>query len=92
MVTKYRDDSGVWHKEGDRAYCYYTMKPGTVGEELDREAGWFEFYYDDGTSDMLNGQRICSIEHAQLMGWPDATLVKPKPPTPVKCGVKVFTR
>jgi len=65
----YVDDESISHRPGDRAYCYYTMRPGTIGRDLGD--GWFDFDYDDGTSDMLNGQRICRPEHAEKMGWPN---------------------
>jgi hypothetical protein len=67
---KYITEDGVALFEGDRAYNYYDRKPGKIG----RFAGnmpdpWFEFNHDDGTTSVLNGQRICSIQYAQLRGW-----------------------
>jgi hypothetical protein len=68
----YTDDGGTVHKEGDRCYCYYTMRPGVIEEGSGTFDGWFDFRYDDGSSDVLNGQRICTLAHAKRMGWPNA--------------------
>lgn len=69
------DDKRVVAK-GDRVYNYYGMWPGKIATDPDAQ-GWFFITRDPGTgegrgSEMLNGQRICSIEHAQSMGWPNA--------------------
>ena len=69
-----QDDLGNYYKEGDRAYNYYSMKPGRIGATTNtfRDGVWFDFHHDDGTMVLLNGQRICSFEHARRMGWPNA--------------------
>jgi hypothetical protein len=69
----YLTEDGVRLVEGNRAYNYYSMKPGKIG----RFAGnmpdpWFDFEHDDGTISVLNGQRICTIEYAQSRGFKDA--------------------
>ena len=69
-IVQYRSEDGVVMKTGDAAYDYYCMKPGEIGRDLGR--GWFDFEHSDGTVEMLNGQRICSLEHARRMRWPGA--------------------
>jgi hypothetical protein len=66
---------GVTLKEGDRVYSHYTMSTGTIGpistfwkEEADP---WFDFIHADGKHDTLNGDRVCSLDHAKRMGWPN---------------------
>jgi hypothetical protein len=74
-------EDGVELKHGDRAYDYYSMKPGTIGKidaVLDGDSNdrnqmpWFDFNHDDGTRTTLNGQRICSVEYARERGFKDA--------------------
>lgn len=55
---------------GDRAYNYYDMKPGAIAEPPD-SSGWFTFAHDDGTSALLNGERICSMPTARRRGYPN---------------------
>jgi hypothetical protein len=75
-------EDGVEVGEGDRAYDYYTMKPGVVGklegERVDEyinrlqqgsKQPWFTFHHDGGTTALLNGQRICSEAMARTKGW-----------------------
>lgn len=78
-----RTEDGSEVAEGDRAYDYYSMKPGVVGKMDDREREdayygpeqqgslhpWFTFLHDDGTRKYLNGQRICSEAAARRKGW-----------------------
>jgi hypothetical protein len=71
-MPTYTDDGGTVHHEGDRAYNYYSMKPGVIGEGSGTFDGWFDFHHDDGTRVTLNGQRICTLAHAKRMGWPNA--------------------
>lgn len=52
---------------GDRAFDYYGMKPGVIGN-VDSD-GWFDFTHDDGTRSILDGSRICSTEFAKRKGW-----------------------
>ena len=65
-------EDGVDLVEGDRAFNYYDMQPGTIGR-LDpyTQQGdqWFDFDHDDGTCAYLNGSRICTLEFAQRKGW-----------------------
>jgi len=53
-------------KEGEVAFNYYDMYLGTVGPI--GYDGWFRF---KGLSEscLLNGERICSVDHAKKMGW-----------------------
>jgi hypothetical protein len=67
----YVTEDGVELKEGDRAYNYYDMKPGKIGRASFSE-GWFDFEHDDGTIQLLNGQRICSVEFAKRRGFRNA--------------------
>lgn len=73
-APQYRDDLGNTYTTGSRAYDYYSMEPGRIGRDaggVGANAGWFDFEHDDGTTHLLNGQRICSMEHARRMGWPN---------------------
>lgn len=63
-------ECGAQLREGDRAYDYYGMKPGVVGEV--GNDGWFLFSHDCGSRSLLNGQRICSMLFARLRGFPGA--------------------
>lgn len=45
--------------EGMRLFNYYDQKWGVVGE-IGRD-GWFKFRHDDGTSAILNGVRVSTI-------------------------------
>ena len=58
---------GVLILPGHRAYDYYSMKPGVI-TMVDAD-GWFDFEHDDGTIAYLNGERICTLAHADKMGW-----------------------
>lgn len=53
---------------GQQAFNYYDMKPGYPVGDIDY-AGWFTFRHNDGTSALLNGERICSLETARKKGW-----------------------
>lgn len=59
---------------GERVYNYYDMKPGTIrpGSLTLAPDVWFDVEHDDGTHNVLNGQRICSIAYAQRRGFKDA--------------------
>jgi hypothetical protein len=74
-LPSYRTEDGATLKQGDRAYDYYGMKPGVIGEPDFGFAGWFTFLHDDGTRDLLNGQRICTMRTARRQGFPN-----PDPP------------
>jgi len=67
-------EDGVKLKEGDRAYDYYNMKPGYIKPNSITMApdAWFDFVHDDGSTDLLNGQRICSVEFAKRRRFKDA--------------------
>lgn len=65
-------EDGVTLHFGDRAYDYYTMKPGVIGEGTLAPDIWFDFHHDDGTRCLLNGQRICSVEYAKRRGFKGA--------------------
>lgn len=68
-------EDGAVLSVGDRAYNYYDMKPGTIGN-LDTWRNmpdtWFDFNHDDGTTSLLNGSRICSTVFAQRRNFKDA--------------------
>lgn len=66
------EDGKVVHI-GDRVYNYYDMKPGVIEGPIRMAPDpWFEVRHDDGSSSLLNGQRICSIGYAKTRGFPDA--------------------
>jgi hypothetical protein len=67
-ATAIRTEDGVTLHPGDRAFNYYDQKPGTISEAPD-SSGWFTFTHDDGTSALLNGERICSEGFARRR-WP----------------------
>jgi hypothetical protein len=68
-VTTIRTEDGAALNEGDRAYNYYDMKPGTIRANSLDSAGWFDFDHDDGSSAYLDGSRICSTAFATRKGW-----------------------
>lgn len=61
-------EDGTRRKPGDLAFNYYDMKPGTIGDDVDPE-GWFTFRHTDGTTALLNGERVCSLATAIEKGW-----------------------
>jgi hypothetical protein len=68
-------EDGVELQQGDRAYNYYDMKPGTIGRmssTFSDKDPWFDFKHDDGTTALLNGQRICSTVFAKRRNFKDA--------------------
>lgn len=80
MAAQVTTEDGVVVEQGDRVYNYYDMKPGVI-ERIDspRDADgpldpnqdiWFYFRHDDGSTSILNGQRICSIRFAERRGFP----------------------
>lgn len=74
FTVKTEDD--VVLNEGDRAYDYYNMKPGKIGKlnsTVSDPDPWFDFEHDDGTTCLLNGQRICTTEFAVRRGFKNAT-------------------
>jgi hypothetical protein len=76
-MTTIKTADGVLLNEGDAAYSHYTMKAGKIGPTTNAFGGpnpdpWFDFVYPDHSSDLLNGDRICSLAHAKRMGWPNA--------------------
>lgn len=56
---------------GDRAYNYYDRQPGTIGDDVDPQ-GWFTFRHDEGSTAILNGERICTLETARRLNYPGA--------------------
>jgi hypothetical protein len=72
LMDTYITDDGVTVAKGDRAYNYYDMKPGVVGEQDSSFADWFTFNHDDGSRALLNGQRICSMAFARRRGFKGA--------------------
>lgn len=73
-----RTEDGVTLQQGDDAYDYYNMKPGKIGRMASGADGdppndpWFDFDHTDGTSCLLNGARICSVEFARRRGFKGA--------------------
>lgn len=67
-------EDGVTLVQGDDAYDYYNMKPGKIGRMANTgdPDPWFDFDHTDGTSSLLNGARICSVEFARRRGFKDA--------------------
>jgi hypothetical protein len=61
-------EDGTTRKPGDLAFNYYDRKPGTIGDDVDI-SGWFTFYQTDGTTALLNGERVCSLKTAVQKGW-----------------------
>lgn len=61
------NDLGESFAVGDTAFSHYTMRAGMVGEP--DAQGWFRFLYTDGGSDLLDATRICTLSHAERMGW-----------------------
>ena len=59
-TTIITEDGKALHA-GDRAFNYYDRKWGHIAEPPDYE-GWFEFRHDDGTTALLNGQRIATYD------------------------------
>lgn len=73
---KYMTEDGCELETGDQAYDYYSMKPGKIGEDARAfEGGWFTFEHTDGTTELLNGQRICTMGYAIRRGFPGAVAV-----------------
>ena len=70
---------------GDAVYNYYDMKPGKIKLTEDDQNDlneprvtkrfrkrdlWFYFHPDDGgQQQLLNGERICSLEFARVRGF-----------------------
>lgn len=69
ICTEVITEDGATLHPGDRAFNYYDMKAGTIGDDLD-DSGWFTFVHDDGTDAVLNGARICTTAYAERKGWP----------------------
>lgn len=69
-----RTEDGVVVQPGDRVYDYYSMKPGVIqpGSLILAPDVWFDVTHDDGTRNVLNGQRICTMEFARRRGFKDA--------------------
>lgn len=65
----WRTEDGVEVTLGDRVYNYYDMRPGVI-MAAKPSSDWFEFQGEDGSTDILNGQRVCSIDYARRQGFP----------------------
>lgn len=66
-VLTYRTGDGVEVKTGDEVFSHYTFTSGTIG--ADAGSGWFYLVSEGHEREMLNGERICSLNHARRMGW-----------------------
>jgi hypothetical protein len=67
MAHTYTTADGATVRTGDRVYNYYSMCPGVVGK--DKGDGWFFFEAEPTGGELLNGDRICTLAHAERMGW-----------------------
>ena len=72
--TSLLTEDGKRLNEGDRCYNYYDMKAGVIvpGTGTMLPDAWFDIKHDDGTTAILNGQRICTTEYAKRRGFKDA--------------------
>ena len=70
MIT----EDGVALTIGDRAYDYDSKKLGVIGsvQVYFADSVWFDFSHDDGTSTLLHGQRLYSVEFARKRGFKGA--------------------
>lgn len=77
-----RTEDGVEVAEGDTVFDYYSMAVGVVGKiegertdefhssEMQGSTNpWFDVIHEDGKHQLLNGQRICSVDAAKRKGW-----------------------
>lgn len=62
-------EDGVQVQESDRVFNYYDHKAGVIRPSSRDRDDWFYVDHDDGTSALLNGSRICSIQFAIRKGW-----------------------
>jgi hypothetical protein len=53
--------------EGDTVFNYYDLKWGTIRQGSTDNQGWFTLDHTDGTSTLLNGERICTKLNAHLL-------------------------
>lgn len=66
-----RSADGKEYEVDDLVYDYYGMNEGVIVSEPD-DQGWFYLgVWSDGhySRELRNGERVCSLEHAQKMGW-----------------------
>lgn len=68
-VDEIETEDAVTLKVGDRAFNYYDHKVGTILGPINERDSWFDFAQDDGTTKLLNGARICSLDFAIRRGW-----------------------
>lgn len=66
-MFEYRTDDGRIVSTGDEVFSHYTMSQGVIGDDMGQ--GWFRFVSPETGRDMLDGQRICSLDYARRMGW-----------------------
>lgn len=84
----FKTADGLEFETGSLLFSHYTMTPLVVGRgETDEESsfhGWFEcaeYQLPDVTekkrraTTLLNGERLCSLEHGVRMGWISAEQV-----------------
>lgn len=65
--TEYTTGDGRTVHSGAAVFSHYSMREGVIG--TGDPTGWFYLVYPDGGRDLLNGERICSLQHARRMGW-----------------------
>jgi hypothetical protein len=68
MSNIYHTEDGLAFQEGDTVYNYYDMELGTVGRPA-FDGTWFHFTNEEGRPNILNGERVCSVELAEARGW-----------------------
>ena len=62
-ATEIRTADGAVAREGDTVWNYYDQKWGAIIEPPDDE-GWFYVRHEDGTTKVLNGERIALADPA----------------------------
>lgn len=67
-VLTIRTADGKTVREGDRVFSHYTCTWGVITKprEWGGDGVWFDFVQDGGKSDLLNGDRICTVKPAWM--------------------------
>jgi len=68
MSRTVKTEDGMTVRPGTRVFNYYDRQAGVIQDDIDSE-GWFTLTHDDGTSKLLDGSRICSIQFAMAKRW-----------------------
>lgn len=60
---------GATVERGRVIFDYYSMRLGEIMTDPD-DSGWFYVrHLETNERQLLNGERICTIDHARRMGW-----------------------